>query len=160
PQHFTTVRQSSLFNGHEPDARLLGTLLHALVNLFHDPNGPLSRQQQEVLLADADQLGAFLRDGDALTALLAARKLLLAMFFDELSCRKKWFVSHLLVPLLRYQRELAVTGDRVLAHSERFQFKLLSTNNTFQQHADWGGYVGIVGEFDQVRLRFTDNVAQ
>lgn len=157
PQHYTTVRQSTLFSGHEPDARLLGTLLHALVNVFHDPNGPLSRQQQEVLLANTGRLGAFLRDGDALAALRNAGKLRLAMFFDELSCRKKWFVSHLLVPLLRYQRELAVTGDRVLAHSERFQFKLLSTNNTFQQHADWGGYVGIVGEFDQVRMRFTDN---
>ncbi len=160
PQHFTTVRQSALFSGHEPDARLLGTLLHSLINVLHDPNGPLSRQQQEVLLTNSDHLGAFLRDGGALNALRDVGKVRLAMFFDELSCRKKWFISHLLVPLLHYQRELEVTGNRVLAHSERFQFKLLSTNNTFAQHADWGGSVGIIGEFDQVRLRFTENATQ
>lgn len=160
PQQFTTVRQSSLFNGHEPDARLLGTLLHLLVNLLHDPNGPLSRQQQELLLENTSRFASFLRDGEALTALRDAGKMRMAMFFDELSCRKKWFISHLLSPLLRYQRELQVTGNRVLTHAERFQFKLLSTNSTFAQHADWGGYVGIVGEFDQVRLRFTENAAQ
>src|SRR5215470_8279739 len=33
PPHFTSVHQSSLFHGQEPDARLLGTLLHLLVNL-------------------------------------------------------------------------------------------------------------------------------
>jgi hypothetical protein len=160
PLHFTKVRQSSLFSGHEPDARLLGTLLHSVVNLLHDPNGPLSRQQQELLLANSGQFTSFLRDGEALTALRDAGKVRLAMFFDELSYRKKWFVSHLLAPLLRYQRELVVTGNRVLAHAERFQFKLLSTNLTFAPHADWGGHVGIVGEFDQVRLRFTGNAAQ
>src|SRR6516162_7745483 len=37
PQHFTRIHQSSLFSGHEPDARLLGTLLHLLVDLLHDP---------------------------------------------------------------------------------------------------------------------------
>jgi len=160
PQHFTKVRQSSLFSGHEPDARLLGTLLHLLVNLLHDPNGPLSRQQQELLLANSSRLTSFLRDGEALTALRDAGKLRMAMFFDELSSRRKWFISYLLAPLLRYQRELEVTGNRVLAHAERFQFKLLSTNNTFAQHADWGGFVGIVGEFDQVRLRFNEGATQ
>jgi hypothetical protein len=109
------------------------------------------------LLTNSANLASFLRDGEALTALRDAGKLRMAMFFDELSQRRKWFFSHLLSPLLHYQRELAITGSRVLAHSERFQFKLLSTNNTFPQHADWGGFVGIVGEFDQVRLRFTED---
>ncbi len=160
PQHFTKVRQPSLFSGHEPDARLLGTLLHSLVNLLHDPSGPLSRQQQELLLENPGRFTSFLRDGEALTALRDAGKIRLAMFFDELSYCRKWFVSHLLAPLLRYQRELAVTGNRVLAHAERFQFKLLSTNHTFAQHADWGGSVGVVGEFDQVRLRFAEGAKQ
>src|SRR5579859_2395920 len=160
PQKFTSVRQSPLFSGHEPDARLLGTLLHLLVNLLHDPNGPLSRQQQELLLANSNRFTTFLRDGEALAALRDAGKMRMAMFYDELSCRKKWFITYLLSPLLHYQRELQVTGNRVLAHAERFQFKLLSTNHTFAQHADWGGYVGIVVEFDQVRLRFTENAAQ
>jgi hypothetical protein len=120
----------------------------------------LSRQQQELLLANTSRFASFLRDGEALIALRDAGKMRMAMFFDELSCRKKWFISHLLAPLLRYQRELQVTGNRVLAHAERFQFKLLSTNNTFAPHADWGGYVGIVGEFDQVRLRFSEHAAQ
>jgi hypothetical protein len=154
PQHFTTVHQSSMFNGQDPDARLLGSLLHLLVDMLHDPQTPISRQQQALALTDPDHLTTFLRDGAALKALQQAGKVRLAMFFDELCSRKRWFGPHVLVPLLRYQRELMATGNHVLAHSERFHFKLLSTTHTFPKHPDWGGFVGLVGEFDQVRLRF------
>ncbi|MBO0780410.1 MAG: PD-(D/E)XK nuclease family protein [Ktedonobacteraceae bacterium] len=155
PKRFTSVRQPSLFSGGAPDPRLVGTLLHTLINLLHDPQGPLSSEQQNILLARPASLVDFLHN-QALASLQAAGKLRLAMFFEELSLREERLHTLVINPLLHYQRELTATGSTILATSERFQFKLLSTRHTFAEHPDWGGHVALVGEFDQVRLRKTD----
>jgi hypothetical protein len=152
PRHFTDVHQGSLFASREPDPRLVGTLLHAVVDLLHDPTGPVEAEQQMALLTYPDVLTRFIRY-DLLSALQTAGKLKLAIFFDEICAYEETLRTTLLAPLLRYQRELLRTGATVFAASERFQFKLLSTRNTFAEHSDWGGYVGLVGEFDQIRLR-------
>ena len=157
PKQFSSIRQSALFGGCEPDPRLVGTLLHLVVNLLHDAHSPVSRSQQEALLANPDKLTDFIRH-DLLAALRTAGKLKLAMFFDELRLSEERLYTSLISPMLHYQHELARTGDVVLAASERFHFKLLSTRNTFSGHPDWGGYVGFVGEFDQIRLRKVDDV--
>ncbi|MBE3559149.1 MAG: PD-(D/E)XK nuclease family protein [Ktedonobacteraceae bacterium] len=154
PRHFTTTHQTGLFSTGEPDPRLLGTLLHTLVNMLHEANGPLAREEQERLLSDADRLHSFIYH-DALTTLRNAGKLKLAMFFDQLNCHPALLHRTVVAPLLRYQREIASTDSIIVAGAERFQFKLLSTRKTFAGHPDWGGYVGIVGEFDQIRLRST-----
>ena len=151
PQRFTTIHQASLFAAREPDPRLVGTLLHAVVDLLHDPLGPLDEEQQASLLTDPDVLTRFIRY-DLLATLQEAGKLKLAMFFDEIAAYEEMLRSIVLQPLVNYQRELRRTGSTVFAASERFQFKLLSTGNTFAGHRDWGGYVGLVGEFDQIRL--------
>jgi len=122
-----------------------------LVNFLHDPNGLLAKEQQEALLADPDVLVHFIRH-DVLTLLQETGKLNLAMFFDELCSDRGTLYTTVIAPMLSYQREFVSTGAIVLAASERFQFKLLSTRNTFTGHPDWGGYVALVGEFDQVRL--------
>jgi hypothetical protein len=122
------------------------------VNLLHDTHSPLGKSQQEALLADSRLLIRFLHH-DLLATLKTAGKLKLAMFFDELRTNEARLQSALILPILQYQRNLARSGDTVLAASERFHFKLLSTRNTFCGHPDWGGYVGLVGEFDQIRLR-------
>ena len=152
PKHFTDIHQGSLFGSGEPDPRLVGTLLHAVVDLLHDPQGPVEAEQQSLLLTYPDVLTRFIRH-DLLSALQAAGKLKLAMFFDEICAYEGTLQSTLIRPLLSYQQELLRTGSTVFAASERFQFKLLSTRNTFAGHSDWGGYVGLVGEFDQIRLR-------
>ncbi len=152
PKHFTDVHQGSLFGSREPDPRLVGTLLHAVVDLLHDSRGPVSAEQQHSLLTSPDVLTSFIRY-DLLSALQAAGKLKLAIFFDEICAYEEMLWSVLLRPLLRYQQELLDTGSTVFAASERFQCKLLSTGHTFAGHRDWGGYVGLVGEFDQIRLR-------
>jgi hypothetical protein len=146
------VRQGAFFGSGEPDPRLVGTLLHLIVNFLHDAHSPLTKSQQEALLADSKLLINFIRR-DLLAALRMAGKLKLAIFFDELSTNEERLRASLISPMLHYQRELARSGDIVLAASERFHFKLLSTRNTFSGHPDWGGYVGFVGEFDQIRLR-------
>jgi hypothetical protein len=156
PKHFTTLRQATLFGKSKPDARLVGTLLHVLVNFLHDPNGPLAKEQQEALHADTYALERFLRH-DVLALLQKTGKLKLAMLLDDLCLDETMFYTTLINPILRYQRELASTGAVVLAAAERFQFKLLSTRNTFAGHQDWGGHVTLVGEFDQVRLRHVGN---
>lgn len=152
PKQFSNVRQAMLFGKGEPDARLIGLFLHNLVNFLHDPRGPLTKEQQEVLLADSDKLVRFIRR-DLLPILQKAGKLRLAMFFDELCVDEETLYTTIIAPMLRYQREFVATGAIVLAAAERFQFKLLSTRKTFADHSDWGGYVGLVGEFDQIRLR-------
>ena len=158
PKEFSRVRQGAFFGGGEPDPRLVGTLLHLIVNFLHDTqHSPLTKTQQEALLADSRLFINFLRH-DLLAALRMAGKLKLAMFFDELSMNEERLRTTVLSPMLLYQRELARSGDTVLAASERFHFKLLSTRNTFSGHPDWGGYVGFVGEFDQIRLRKVGDV--
>jgi hypothetical protein len=155
PQHFTDLHQASLFAAREPDPRLVGTLLHAIVDLLHDPQGPLAEDKQASLLADTDVLTRFIRY-DLLGTLQEAGKLKLAMFFDEIAAYEETLLSSVIYPLAHYQQELLRTGAQVFAASERFQFKLLSTGNTFAGHQDWGGYVGLVGEFDQIRLHHCD----
>ena len=155
PKQFTPLRQASLFGRGAPDARLVGTLLHTLVNFLHDARGVLSQEQQENLLADSGALVHFIRC-DLLSLLQQAGKLGLAMFFDELATDKRNLHSMVIAPMLLYQRELLSTGAVVLAAAERFQYKLLSTRHTFPGHADWGGHVVLVGEFDQVRLRLLE----
>lgn len=152
PKHFTNLHQATLFGRGRPDPRLVGTLLHLIVNLLHDPHGPLSKDQQEILLAYPDMLTSFLHD-ELQNTLQLAGKLKLAMFLDELGSHEAEYRAIVVTPMLRYQRELITSGSTVFSASERFQFKLLSTRNTFAGHSDWGGYVGIVGEFDQIRLR-------
>lgn len=152
PKRYTEVRQSSLFGKGRPDARMVGTLLHTLVNLLHETGGPLVQEKQEQLLRDAEALAYFIRS-ELLALFQQSGMLKLAMFFDELRREPQILQSMVVDPLLRYQRELWVSGSRVLAAAERFQFTLLSTGKTFAGHADWGGQVTLVGEFDQVRLR-------
>jgi len=156
PKQFTNIRQTTLFGKGEPDARLVGTLLHTLVNILHDPNGPLTQKQREALLADPHKLTSFLHQ-DLLTTLQSAGKIKLAIFFDTLCFDEETLYANLIAPMLHYQRNLALTGAVVFAAAERFQFKLLSTRNTFTSHPDWGGYVTLVGEFDQIRLHHVDN---
>ena len=156
PQHFTPIHQASLFASREPDPRLVGTLLHAVVDLLHAPLGPLDQEVQAALLTDADVLTRFIRY-DLLQALREAGKVKLALFLDEIAAHEQTLRSVVLRPLVNYQRELLRTGSTVFAASERFQFKLLSTGKTFAGHRDWGGYVGLVGEFDQIRLHTRGN---
>jgi hypothetical protein len=152
PKYFTNVFQGSLFGTGAPDPRQVGTLLHAIINLLHDPQGPVRPEQRALLLRYPDVLTRFIRY-DLLSALQEAGKIKLAIFLDEMHGYDGTLRKAVIEPLLRYQHELARTRTTVFAGSERFQFKLLSTKNTFANHLDWGGYVGLVGEFDQIRLR-------
>ncbi|HLZ62565.1 MAG TPA: PD-(D/E)XK nuclease family protein [Ktedonosporobacter sp.] len=156
PKHFTHIHQTSLFGKGIPDPRLVGTLLHHVINLLHDTRGPLTDEQRRELLTDPGSLTRFLRR-DLLQLLRETEKLKLALFLDELSASEETLRTSLIVPLLRYREELVVSGSTVFAIAERFQFKLASTSKTFIGHRDWGGDVAIVGEFDQIRLR---NVAE
>ncbi len=160
PVHFTLVRQPTLFSkGSSPDARAVGTLLHVLVNFLHDPAGPLTKEQQEALLTDPQMLLRFMRY-DLLSTLQNAGKINLAMFFYELSIDPKTLYTTLIAPMLHYQHEFVSTGSVVFAASERFQFKLLSTRGTFAGYPDRGGHVGLVGEFDQIRIRNVGDKSQ
>lgn len=152
PKHFTNIHQAAMFGGRQPDPRLVGTLLHQVINLLHDDRGPLTEEQRTSLLTYPDKLTRFLRH-DLLQALRAAEKFKLAIFLDELSAHEDTLRTALISPLLQYQQELILSGSMVFAISERFQFKLLSTGKTFADHNDWGGEVAVVGEFDQIRLR-------
>ena len=152
PKRYTEVRQSSLFGKGRPDARMVGTLLHTLVNLLHETGGSLTREQQERLLCDGGALASFIRN-EVFALFQQAGKLKLAVFFDELRRNPQVLQNMVVEPMLRYQRELKSSGSRVLAAAERFQFTLLSTGKTFPGQPGWGGQVTLVGEFDQVRLR-------
>jgi hypothetical protein len=157
PKHFTHVHQDTLFLQKQPDPRLVGTLLHQIINLLHDSHGVLSEEQRSTLLTSPDMLTSFVQH-DLLQVLQSIEKLKMAMFFDELSGNERLLQTLVLSPLLRYQREIAVSGSTVFAISERFQFKLASTRKTFTGHTDWGGDVALVGEFDQIRLRNVGDV--
>ncbi len=159
PAHFLPIRQGSLFGNGCPDPRLVGTLLHTLVNLLHAPDSPLAEKRRADLLTNSDAFLHFLRR-DALETLQQAGKIKLAMFFHELSQQPTLFRTTLLTPLLSYQRELISTRSTVFAAAERFQLKLLSTKNTFANYPDRGGSIALVGEFDQIRLRETGNTEQ
>jgi len=152
PKYFTNVFQGSLFGTGTPDPRQVGTLLHAVINLLHDPDGPVPADKRAVLLRYPDVLTRFIRY-DLLSALREAGKIKMAIFLDEMCGYDGTLRKAVIEPLVRYQRELAHTRTTIFAGSERFQCKLLSTKNTFANHQDWGGYVGLVGEFDQIRLR-------
>jgi hypothetical protein len=152
PTHFLPIQQGRLFGGAQPDPRLVGTLLHTLVNLLHAPDSPLTEKMRIELLADSDAFVHFLRC-DALETLQKAGKIKLAMFFNELSQQPTLFRTTMITPMLHYQRELISTHSTVFAAAERFQLKLLSTKNTFADHPDRGGHIALVGEFDQIRMR-------
>lgn len=156
PQQFPEVRQATLFGKAPPGARTVGTLLHFIVNLLHEANSLLPTQERELLLGDATALVNFLRR-DLLLLLQQAEKISLAMLVHDLLPDPDLFTSTIIAPMLRYQRELLSTNATVFAAAERFQFKLLSTKNTFADYPDRGGYVVLVGEFDQIRLYHSDN---
>ncbi|MBA2392626.1 MAG: hypothetical protein H0V70_07750 [Ktedonobacteraceae bacterium] len=156
PIHFIPIQQGRLFGGSQPDPRMVGTLLHTLVNVMHASDSPLSAELRADLLADPAAFTHFLRY-DALEALQQAGKIKLAMFFNELSQQPTLFRTTLITPMLQYQRELISTQSTVFAASERFQLKLLSTKNTFVDYPDRGGHIALVGEFDQIRVRTTGN---
>jgi len=156
PMHFIPIQQGRLFGGSQPDPRLVGTLLHTLVNVLHASDSPLSEELRAHLLSDSDAFLRFLRC-DALETLRQAGKIKLAMFFNELSQQPTLFRTTLITPMLQYQHELISTQSTVFAASERFQLKLLSTKNTFIDYPDRGGHIALVGEFDQIRVRTTGN---
>ncbi len=151
-EHFTSLQQGRLFGGSHPDPRLVGTLLHTCINFLHTTDGPIPKDLQAQLLLDTNAFTHFIQH-DLLTALQKTGKINLAQFFNELSQRPTLFQSSIIAPLQTYQRELVATNSIVFAAAERFQCKLLSTRLTFPDHPDRGGYVGLVGEFDQIRLR-------
>ncbi|HEY4388508.1 MAG TPA: hypothetical protein VGN34_29000 [Ktedonobacteraceae bacterium] len=152
PTQMTQARQTTLFGKGCPDPRMVGTLLHTIVNLLHDEKGPLAQDLRIRLLDNTDALARFIQQ-DLLQALQQAGKMNLAIFFNELSYDKRTLATTISAPILRYQQELAKTNTTVFTASERFQCKLLSTKNTFAEHPDRGGYVCLIGEFDQIRLR-------
>ncbi len=153
PVHFNSLHQETLFHtGFGPDPLLSGTLLHTTINFLHDPQGPLSDEHRDRLRYSPEALKLFLRQ-DLLPLLQGEKKLKLAMFLNDLSTDDDTLRKILIIPMLRYQREMALSKSVVFAPAERFQFKLISTGETFQKHRDWGGVVGIVGEFDQIRWR-------
>ena len=157
--HFLPIQQGRLFGNGRPDPRLVGTLLHTLVNVLHAPDSPLSEKRRAELLADSDAFVHFLRR-DALETLQLAGKIKLAMFFNELGLQPTLFRTTVITPMLHYQRGLISTHSTVFAAAERFQLKLLSTKNTFADYPDRGGYIALVGEFDQIRLRDAGNKEQ
>lgn len=159
PNHFLPVQQGRLFGGGQPDPRLVGTLLHTLVNLLHAPDSPLTERTRAELLTDSNAFVHFLRR-DALETLQQAGKIKLAVFLNELQQQPPTFRNTVITPLLQYQRELISTHSTVFAAAERFQLKLLSTKNTFAAYPDRGGHIALVGEFDQIRLRTTGNKGQ
>ncbi len=152
PTQITPVRQTTLFGGGRPDPRMVGTLLHTVVNFLHDEKGPLDLEKRSRLLTNSDVLARFIRQ-ELFCTLQQAGKMNLAVFFNELKYQSETLHTMVTTPLIRYQRELAASETTVFAAAERFQCKLLSTKNTFAGHPDWGGYVCLIGEFDQVRVR-------
>jgi hypothetical protein len=123
------------------------------VNLLHDEKGPLTPELRIRLLDEDDALPRFIQH-DLLQALQQAGKMNLANFFNELSYDKRTLITTITDPMVRYQHELTKTDTAIFSASERFQCKLLSTKNTFAGHPDRGGYICLIGEFDQIRLRY------
>src|ERR1700730_10570430 len=119
PKHFTHVHQDTLFLQRQPDPRLVGTLLHQIINLLHDANGSLPEAKRAMLLTSSEMLTSFIQR-DLLQVLQSIEKLKLAMFFDELSSNEEMFHTSVISPLLRYQREIASSGSVVFAIAERF----------------------------------------
>jgi hypothetical protein len=129
-----------------------------VITMLHDTNGALAEKQRRILLGSADRLKHFVSH-DLMELLRAEGKLKLAMFFDQLRTRDEFLYSSVILPLLKYRQELMSTRSVIFSGSERFQYKLLSTGKTFARHSDWGGTVGLVGEFDQIRLRYVGHPA-
>lgn len=151
PKQFTSIHQGSLFGHGGPDARLVGTLLHALVTILHDSQGPIARGEVRNPLADEQALSHFLYH-DALSLLKQTENMQLAIFFDGMLQNRKHFYREIVLPLQRYRQTLVETGDVIVEAMPHFQCKLLSTGKTFTGHPGWGGHVALVGEFDQIRL--------
>lgn len=126
--------------------------MHTTINLLHALDSPLSPAQKTALLQDSDALIDFVQR-DLVVTLQQAGKIQLAMFFNELKQHPSLLRTSLMTPLLHYQRELLTTQTTVFSAAERFQCKILSTSSTFASYPDRGGYVALVGEFDQIRLR-------
>ncbi len=158
PTQYPILQQTSLFSSGIPDARAIGTLLHTLINFLHTPHGPLSREAQKLLLAEPEPLARFIRR-DFHSILQQEGKISLALALRDLHFDAKLLTNSLVTPMLRYQRELANTNAQVFGVAERFQLKLSSTRNTFREHSGRGGYVGLIGEFDQIRLRHAQSDA-
>ena len=146
------MQQTSLFGPGLPDARAIGTILHTLINILHTSNGSLSKEKQAQLLAEPELLARFIRR-DLHDILQREGKITLALTLRDLQYDARTLFKALTEPMLRYQRELAATDACVFGVAERFQLKLSSTRNTFADHTGRGGYVGLIGEFDQIRLR-------
>jgi len=152
PAHYPLMQQTSLFGPGLPDARAIGTILHTLINLLHASNGSLSQEKQAQLLAEPELLAHFIRR-DLHAILQQEGKISLALTLRDLQYDARMLFKTLTEPMLRYQRELMATDAHVFGVAERFQLKLSSTRNTFADHSGRGGYVGLIGEFDQIRLR-------
>ncbi len=148
---YPIVQQSSLFGTGPPDARAIGTLLHTLINYLHASNGPLPKEKQALLLSKPELLDHFIRR-DLHSTLQQQGKISLALVLHDLHYDARLLSNSLIEPILRYQRELATNEAVVFGVAERFQVKLSSTRNTFADLPGRGGYVGLIGEFDQIRL--------
>ncbi len=151
PTQYPIVQQSSLFGPGPPDARAIGTLLHTIINYLHASNGPLSAEKQMLLLTKPEPLDRFIRR-DLHSLLQREGKIQLALTLNDLHYDARLLARSLIEPIMRYQRELADNGSVVFGVAERFQVKLSSTRNTFANFPGRGGYVGLIGEFDQIRL--------
>ena len=149
---YPIMQQTSLFGPGLPDARAVGTILHTLINLLHASNGSLPQEKQAQLLTEPELLAHFIRR-DLHDILQREGKFTLALTLRDLQYDARTLFKTLTEPMLRYQRELAATDAHVFGVAERFQLKLSSTRNTFAEYTGRGGYVGLIGEFDQIRLR-------
>ncbi len=149
---YPIVQQSSLFGPGPPDARAIGTLLHTLLNYLHASNSPLPKEKQALLLSRPELLDHFIRR-ELHSTLQQQGKINLALVLHDLQYDARLLSNSLIEPILRYQRELATNETAVFGVAERFQVKLSSTRNTFAGLPGRGGYVGLIGEFDQIRLR-------
>lgn len=158
PTQYPIVQQSSLFGPGPPDARTIGTLLHTIITYLHASKGPLSKEKQTLLLAKPEPLDHFIRR-DLHALLQDEGKINLALTLHDLHYDARLLSRSLIEPLLRYQRELTDNESVVFGVAERFQVKLSSTRNTFTNFPGRGGYVGLIGEFDQIRLRKGQNNA-
>ncbi len=148
---YPIVQQSSLFGSSPPDARAIGTLLHTIINYLHASNGLLPAEKQILLLTKPEMLDRFIRR-DLHSLLQREGKIQLALTLHDLHYDARLLARSLIEPMLRYQRELVANEAVVFGVAERFQIKLSSTRNTFANFPGRGGYVGLIGEFDQIRL--------
>jgi hypothetical protein len=148
---YPIVQQSSLFGPGPPDARAIGTLLHTIINYLHASNGLLSAEKQTLLLSKPEMLDRFIRR-DLHSLLQRDGKIQLALTLHDLHYDARLLARSLIEPMMRYSRELVDNRAVVFGVAERFQVKLSSTRNTFANFPGRGGYVGLIGEFDQIRL--------